>query len=164
MMVHIVPHATDLGISPIAAAGILSTVGGVSMAGRLATGFAIDRIGTKKLLIVFFLILIASLLWVQGSKKLWMLYVFAVVYALGHGGLYTVLSPIVAELFGISSHGVLFGIASFGLTVGGSIGPTLAGYVFDVIHSYQLVFFVLAGLALAGVILTSLLRPVVTEH
>jgi MFS family permease len=163
MMVHIVPHATDLGISPIAAAGILSTIGGVSMVGRLVTGFAIDRVGTKKLLIVFFLILIASLLWVQVSKELWMLYVFAVVYAFAHGGFFTVISPIVAELFGISSHGVLFGIVSFGLTVGGSIGPTLAGYVFDVIHSYQLVFFILAGLAVAGLILSSLLRPVVTE-
>ena len=163
MMVHIVPHATDLGISPIASAGILSTIGGVSMVGRLVTGFAIDRVGTKKLLIVFFLILIASLLWVQVSKELWMLYVFAVVYAFAHGGFYTLISPIVAELFGISSHGVLFGIVSFGLTVGGSIGPTLAGYVFDVIHSYQLVFFILAGLAVAGLILSSLLRPVVTE-
>ena len=163
MMVHIVPHATDLGISPIAAAGILSTIGGVSMVGRLVTGFAIDRIGTKKLLIVFFLILIASLLLVQVSKELWMLYVFGAVYALAHGGFYTVISPIVAELFGISSHGVLFGIASFGLTIGGSIGPTFAGHLFDIIHSYQLVFFILAGLAVAGLILALLLRPVVTE-
>ena len=163
VMIHIVPHATDLGTSPMTAAGILSTIGGVSMVGRLATGIAIDRVGNKKLLIVFFLILIASLLWVQVSKELWMLYVFGAIYALGHGGFYTLISPIIAELFGISSHGVLFGIASFSVTVGGSIGPLLAGYVFDVIHSYQLVFFVLIGLAVAGVILTSLLRPVVTE-
>ncbi|UCH07243.1 MAG: MFS transporter [Deltaproteobacteria bacterium] len=46
VVVHIVPHATDLGISPIAAAGILSTIGGVSMVGRLVTGIAIDRVGT----------------------------------------------------------------------------------------------------------------------
>jgi MFS family permease len=163
VVVHIVPHATDLGISPIAAASILSTIGGVSMVGRLATGIAIDKIGNKRLMITFFLILVASLLWVQVSKELWMLYVFGAVYALSHGGFYTVISPIVAELFGISSHGVLFGIVAFGGTVGGAIGPTLAGYVFDVIHSYQLVFFVLAGFAVAGVILTSLLRPVVTE-
>jgi MFS family permease len=163
VMVHIVPHATDLGISPIAAAGILSTIGGVSMVGRLVTGIAIDKIGNKRLMIVFFLILIGSLLWVQVSKELWMLYVFGAIYALCHGGFYTVISPIVAELFGISSHGVLFGIVAFGGTVGGAIGPTLAGYVFDMIHSYQLVFFILAGFAVAGVILTSLLRPVVTE-
>jgi len=163
VVVHIVPHATDLGISSIASAGILSTIGGVSMVGRLVTGIAIDRIGNKRLMTISFLILIASLLWVQVSKELWMLYVFAAVYALCHGGFYTVISPLVAQLFGISSHGVLFGIVNFGMTVGGAIGPTFAGYVFDMIHSYHLVFFVLAGLAVAGLILTLLLRPVITE-
>ena len=163
VIVHIVPHAMDLGISAIVAAGILSTIGGVSMVGRLITGIAIDRIGNKKLMIMFFLILIASLLWLQVSKELWMLYVFAVVYALGHGGFYTLISPMVAELFGISSHGVLFGIVAFGGTVGGAIGPILAGHIFDIIHSYQLAFFILVGFAIAGLILTSLLRPIVTE-
>jgi len=163
VVVHIVPHATDLGISSIAAAGILSTIGGVSMVGRLVTGIAIDRIGNKNLMIIFFLVLIASLLWVQVSKELWMLYVFAAVYAFAHGGFFTVISPMVAELFGISSHGVLFGMVNFGGTVGGAIGPILGGHVFDIIHSYQLFFFILAGFAVAGLILTSLLRPVVTE-
>ena len=163
VIVHIVPHAMDLGISAIVAAGILSTIGGVSMVGRLITGIAIDRIGNKKLMTMFFLILIASLLWLQVSKELWMLYVFAVVYALGHGGFYTLISPMVAELFGISSHGVLFGIVAFGGTVGGAIGPILAGHIFDIIHSYQLAFFILVGFAIAGLILTSLLRPIVTE-
>ena len=163
VIVHIVPHAMDLGISAIVAAGILSTIGGVSMVGRLITGIAIDRIGNKKLMIMFSLILIASLLWLQVSKELWMLYVFAVVYALGHGGFYTLISPMVAELFGISSHGVLFGIVAFGGTVGGAIGPILAGHIFDIIHSYQLAFFILVGFAIAGLILTSLLRPIVTE-
>ena len=163
VVVHIVPHAMDLGISAIRAAGILSTIGGTSMVGRLATGIAIDRFGTKKLMIMFFLIVIASFLWLQVSKELWMLFVFAVVYAVAHGGFYTVISPMVAELFGISSHGVLFGIVVFSGTVGGAIGPVLAGQIFDVIHSYQLVLFILAGFAIAGLILTSLLRPVVTE-
>jgi MFS family permease len=163
ILVHIVPHAMDLGISSIAAAGILSIIGAVSMVGRLVTGVAIDRIGTKKLMIMLFLILISSLLWVQGSNKLWMLYVFAVVYALGHGGFFTVISPVIAELFGISSHGVLFGIVSFGGTFGGAIGPLLAGHLFDILHSYQLVFFILVGIAVAGLILTLLLRPLVTE-
>ena len=163
VVVHIVPHAMDLGISSIAAAGILSTIGGTSMVTRMVTGIAIDRVGNKKVMTVCFLILIAVFLWLQVSKELWMLYVFAAVYALAHGGFFTVVSPIVAELFGISSHGVLFGIAWFSGTIGGAVGPILAGHTFDIMHSYQLVFFILAGFAVAGVILTSLLRPVVTE-
>jgi MFS family permease len=163
ILIHIVPHAMDLGIPAIPAAGILSTIGGVSMVGRMATGIAIDRFGNKKLMIMFFLVLMASLLWLQVAKELWMLYVFAVVYAIAHGGLFTVISPIVAELFGIGSHGVLFGIVVFSGAIGGGIGPVLAGHIFDIIHSYQVVFFILTGFAIAGLILTSLLRPVVTE-
>jgi MFS family permease len=108
-MMHIVPHAMDAGNSAIEAAGIISTIGGVSMLGRLMTGFAIDRIGSKKSMIICFIILITGFLWLQVAEELWMLYVFAAIYGLVHGGFFTVISPIVAELFGIASHGVLFG-------------------------------------------------------
>jgi MFS family permease len=159
IMMHIVPHAMDIGISSIKAAGIISTIGGVSMVGRLVIGIAIDRIGNKKSMIICFLILIASLLWLQVAGELWMLYLFAAVYGLAHGGFFTVISPIVAELFGIGSHGVLFGAVGFSGTVGGAIGPFLAGHIFDISSSYQLVFFILTGVSVAGLILISLLRP-----
>jgi MFS family permease len=48
VMLHIVPHATDIGIPATAAAGILSTIGGVSIVGRFAIGNAIDRIGNRR--------------------------------------------------------------------------------------------------------------------
>jgi MFS family permease len=88
-----------------------------------------------------------------------MLYLFAAVYGLAHGGFFTVISPIVAEFFGIGSHGVLFGVVGFSGTVGGAIGPFLAGHIFDITSSYQLVFFILTGVSVAGLILISLLRP-----
>jgi MFS family permease len=159
IMMHIVPHAMDIGISSIKAAGIISTIGGVSMVGRLVIGIAIDRIGNKKSMTICFFILIASFLWLQVAGELWMLYLFAAVYGLAHGGFFTVISPIVAEFFGIGSHGVLFGVVGFSGTVGGAIGPFLAGHIFDITSSYQLVFFILTGVSVAGLILISLLRP-----
>ena len=42
---HVVPHATDLGISIFSAAAILSTIGGMSIAGRIVIGSVVDRIG-----------------------------------------------------------------------------------------------------------------------
>jgi MFS family permease len=159
IVVHIVPHATDLGIGPIRGAGVLSTIGGVSMVGRISTGFAIDRIGNKRAMILCFILLIASFLWLQAARDMWMLYLFAVIYGIAHGGFFTVISPIVAELFGIVSHGVLFGIVVFSGTVGGAIGPVLAGHVFDVGGTYQLVFLILAGVGMAGLLLTLFLKP-----
>ncbi len=137
IMVHIVPHAQDLGASAVRAAGVLATIGGVSMAGRFATGIAIDRIGSKRAMIVCFILLIVGLFWLQMAGELWMLYLFAAVYGIAHGGFFTAISPMVAEFFGISAHGYLFGIVVFNGTVGGSIGPFLAGYIFDVTTQYR---------------------------
>ena len=164
IMVHIVAHASDMGIGPIKAAGVLSTVGGVSMVGRMATGMAIDRIGNKTSMILCFILLVASFFWLQVAGEMWMLYVFAVAYGLAHGGFFTVISPIVAELFGIRSHGSLFGIVAFSGTVGGAVGPVLAGHIFDMTGSYRLVFLLLTGVSLVALGITLLLKPAVSHE
>lgn len=158
IVVHIVPHAMDLGLPLSAAAGVLSTIGGVSMVGRIVMGTAIDRIGGRSSLIICFIMLLCSLIFLQVATKAWMLFLFAAIYGSAHGGFFTVVSPTVAELFGTGSHGVLFGIVLFSGTIGGAIGPLLAGRMFDMTGSYQLLFLVLTGLALVGFGLVTLLR------
>jgi MFS family permease len=160
IMVHVVPHAIDIGISSATAAGILSTIGGISMLGRFITGVAIDRIGNRLSMIICLILLILALLWLQLAGELWMLYLFAIVYGFSHGGLYTVISPIVAEYFGIRSHGVIFGIVVFSSMVGGAIGPVIAGNIFDTTGSYGLAFWICTSVsALALVIMLTLKKP-----
>ncbi len=52
ILMHIVQHAIDLGIHSSVAAGILSTIGGVSITGRFLMGGASDKIGEKPALLV----------------------------------------------------------------------------------------------------------------
>jgi MFS family permease len=159
IMLHIVPHARDSGIPAIQAAGVLSTIGAVSMLGRLVSGFVIDRRGSKTVMGVCFLLLLADLVWLQFADRLWMLYLFGAVYGLAHGGFFTAISPLVAEWFGIHSHGTLFGIVACFGTTGGAVGPLLAGYLFDLSGTYRSTFLLLTALALvAGGLLLSL-RP-----
>jgi MFS family permease len=157
-IVHIVPHARDQGLEPTVAAAVLSTIGGVSMLGRIVMGTANDGIGGKKSLIICFIILIGSLIWLQVAVKAWMLFVFAVIYGFAHGGLFTVMSPTVAELFGTGSHGLLFGMVLFSGTIGGSLGPLLTGSIFDVTGSYRVAFTVLTALAAMGLVSIITLR------
>ncbi len=159
IIVHIVPYARDLGLSPVIAAGLLSTIGGVSMLGRIVMGAASDRLGGRKSLIISFIVLLASLVWLLLASNGWMLYLFAIVYGFAHGSLFTVISPTIAELFGTSSHGLLFGLVLFSGTLGGSAGPLLAGFLFDQTGTYQTVFIVLALMAILGLFLVTLLRP-----
>ena len=114
-------------------------------------------------MITCFILMIASFLWLLVAGEIWMLYLFAMLYGGAHGGFFTVLSPMVAEFFGISSHGVLFGIVVFSLTIGGAIGPVVAGHIFDIARSYQPVFLILVGVGIAGLSLTLFLQQAIRK-
>jgi len=160
ILVHIVPFARDLGLSAAKAAGVISTIGGVSMLGRFATGLFIDRFNSRLAMIFCFILLIFTLLWLQIADELWMIYLFAACYGIAHGGFFTAISPIVAEYFGIGAHGVLFGSIVFSGCFGGSLGPILAGHIFDVTGSYSLAFWLSTFIALLGLGFILLLKPI----
>jgi MFS family permease len=160
VMVHIVPFAQDIKVSPTGAAGVLSTIGGVSMAGRFFSGIAIDRIGSKRIMIFCFILLIIGLLWLQIAKELWMLYLFSAIYGIAHGGFFTAISPIVAEFFGTTSHGALFGIVVFSGTFGGAVGSFLAGYIFDITAGYGAAIWICTLISALGFMLILSLKPI----
>jgi len=160
VLVHIVAYGTDIGMSATSAAAVVSTVGAVSIAGRLTMGTVGDRIGARRAFLCCFVFLIAALVWLQFAKTGWMLFLFAVIYGFAHGGFYTVLSPTVAELFGMRAHGAIFGFIYFWGTIGGALGPVVAGGVFDAYQSYEKAFALLLGLSLLSLLLMLRVRPV----
>ena len=160
VVVHIVPYARDLGLAPAYAAGVLSTIGGVSILGRIVMGAANDRIGGRRALLICLIVLFGSFVWLQLITDVWMLFLFAAIYGFAHGGFFTVVSPMVAEFFGTGSHGLLFGIILFSGTLGGAFGPVMAGRAYDVTGNYRMVFLVLSGLTLIGFMLMMLLGPI----
>ncbi len=161
ILLHIVQHAIDLGIQSSVAAGILSTIGGVSITGRFLMGGASDKIGEKPALLICLLFLLLALCWLQAVQTLWMFYLFAAVYGFAHGGFFSLVSPLIAKFFGTKSHGLLFGIVIFSSTIGGAIGPFMAGYIFDVTASYKVVFLILVILCTIALALTASLKPLV---
>jgi len=157
-IVHIVPHGRDQGLSPTTAAAVLSTIGGVSMLGRFIVGSVNDKIGGKRSLMICYFAMIISLVWLQVAIHPWMLFLFAAIYGFSHGGFFTVMSPTVAEFFGTQSHGLLFGMVLFCGTLGGAIGPSLVGRIFDVTGSYRMAFWLLTAMAVVGLFLLTFLR------
>jgi predicted MFS family arabinose efflux permease len=160
IIAHIVPHATDLGIPDIPAANILAAIGGLSIAGRIVLGSAADRFGNRRVFIIGFILIAAALFWLVPAKEAWGLYLFAVVFGFAFGGCVTSESPLVAGLFGLSSHGEILGVINvLGFTLGAAVGPVIAGHIFDVASSYQLAFIICAAMSVVGLILTVLLSP-----
>jgi len=159
IMVHIVPEATGLGISPISAAVILSIIGITGLVGRIMIGTMTDRLRVKSSAIISLGLLTVALLWLQQADSLWKLYVFAVLFGFGYGGLSCVQSLFAVELFGLATVGVITAIFSFSFNAGGAVGPVLAGYIFDVVGSYRLAFLVCVLLIAIALIFALSLKP-----
>lgn len=159
LLVHTVIYATGKGISSMGAVGIMAFLGGAGIAGRTMMGIIADRIGDKQVMVLGAGLMMVTLFWLLIAKDLWMLFLFGVVFGFGHGGMATMESPIVAHIFGMRSHGVLLGLVFFSDTMGGSMGPFLAGYIFDVTSSYRLAFILCAILGVVNLLAILLIRP-----
>jgi len=159
IMVHIVPHAIELEISAISAANILALMGGAGILGNYVMGGVADRIGNRLVFLICFILMVGALFLLMPARELWMLYIFAVIFGFAFGGIGTVESPLVAGLFGLSSHGLIYGVVHVGFTVGASVGPLLAGHIFDLTLSYQGAFWSCAAVGVVGIVLALILRP-----
>ncbi len=158
--VHLVPHIAGLGISDVSAADVLAVNNGVGIIGNFFVGGIIgDRIGNRKVLLIGFALAVASLVWLLPSRELWMLHLFAIVLGIAAGSIGTSESPLVARLFGLKNHGLIYGIFVLGFSTGGALGPFVTGYIYDVTGSYHNAFLACIAFMVAGFILTMLLKP-----
>lgn len=157
VMVHIVAHAIELGIPALNAASIIAVIGGVNAAGRVGIGSAGDRIGNIRCLIISFVLMTTALFLLTVAAEMWQFYLFAFIFGLGYGGLAAMMSPVPAELFGLRSIGTIVGAVMCSFTLGGAIGPVLAGRISDTTGSYQTAFLVCATVSVMGTILSALI-------
>ena len=156
---HIAVHGMDLGMTRGVAATLLTVIGGASIAGRLTVGTFADRIGGRNAYVVCLVPLVTSLLILMVVDSYVPLFAVVALYGFGHGGLFTVVSPTVAEFFGTRTHGAIYGgIYLFG-TIGGAAGPIMAGRVFDLTGSYEYAFSALALMGAGALLLMASLPP-----
>ena len=140
IMAHFVPYATDEGTNVTTAATMMGSVGAMSVAGRLSLGVLTERWGIKRSFIIILSCQCFTMLLPFFGSSQWQLWMFVVVFGFGYGGLASVFPLATVELFGVKAMGSLFGISLLGATIGGSSGPLLAGFSFDITHSYFTAF------------------------
>ena len=158
VMVHIVPHAINMGISPIKAAIIITFIGGGSTAGRVIMGATAGRIGNKLATIISFILITFAAYILILSKEVWMFYLFAFIFGFSYGGLQIMGSLLVADLFGLRAHGLILGVVTFIFTIGSGTGPLVASYIFDLSGSYHTFLLVFFAIGVTGSVLISLLK------
>ncbi len=157
IVVHIAPYAVDIGISAMAAAGVISILTGSSLIGRFSVGLICDRIGARRALTACLVALTLALIWLLFAKEIWMLYLFAVAFGIAYGGIVSLQALLPVELFGLGSLGIIFGGVHFFGTLGGAVGGPVAGSIFDATGNYSLALLICAIISALAIILSLIL-------
>jgi OFA family oxalate/formate antiporter-like MFS transporter len=160
--VHLVPYATDHGIPPSMAVLLLGVIGVGSTAGRFCLGGLADRIGRRLALSAMYAGMALALAIWACATDLWPLAAFAFAYGVFYGGWVAVLPAVVMDCFGGRNVSAIIGILYTSVAFGTLIGPSAAGFVFDLSHSYTLPILagVGANIIAAGIMAGTLRAPV----
>lgn len=159
-LAHIAAHVQDLGFSLSDGANILAFTTGASMFGRVGMGRIADKIGNRKAFMISFVITAASLFIGLIAKKLWMLYLFSILFGFGWGNQAVLRVSLTSEVFGLTSLGLIMGILVFSESGAATFGSFFAGYIFDTFNTYNPVFFMGIGISIIGIILAWALTPI----
>jgi OFA family oxalate/formate antiporter-like MFS transporter len=151
--VHLVPFAQDHGIEQTRAALLIAMIGAGSTFGRFFLGGVADRIGRTAFLVVTYIgMTVAMAIWIV-AESFAALALFAVVLGLFYGGWVAVLPAVVMDRFGGVNLSAIIGVLYTSVAVGTLIGPSVAGFLFDMTHSYRsaIIASVLANLVAAAI-------------
>lgn len=160
IFVHIVPHATDLGIEPRIAAGIMAVIGVGACVGGPTLGVIADKIGNKNVYIIGYSIMLLALFLLLFAENIITFYVFAIMFGLAMGGCNSTQSPFIASLFGLRAHGLIFGVLICGYSIGATLGSLVPGYIYDTAGQYQWAFIIDIILGFIAITLIAVLKPV----
>ena len=143
--VHLVPYALDHGVAQSAAVLLVGAIGVGSTAGRFLLGGLADRLGRPLSFLLMFVGMGFSFVVWFFSTSLWPLALFALAYGVFYGGFVALAPAIVIDYFGAHHASSLIGILYTSVAFGTLIGPSAAGFAFDVSHSYTLPILVSVG-------------------
>jgi MFS family permease len=159
MVQHLAPHATDIGIPAMTAAGIVSLIALGGIFGKLIFGIIVGWTGARKAICGCLVLFTLPQLILFFSTGTWMLYCFALIFGFAYGGMVTLTNVGTAEFFGVKSIGTILAVYFYVTSLGGLIGPPVFGYIFDRTGGYQLAFLISIILcALAFILSLILLR------
>jgi MFS family permease len=158
--VHLTPYAIDHGLAKSYAVLLVSVIGVGSTVGRFLLGGLADRLGRRLSLVAMFAGMAAILpLWAV-STTFWPLAIFAFVFGVAYGGWVALLPSVVMDYFGGRNVSGIIGVLYTSAGIGTLIGPSAAGFAFDISGSYTVpILLSAAGNAIAVLIMAATSEP-----
>jgi predicted MFS family arabinose efflux permease len=155
---HMVTHATDQGVPPMAAATALGVSGLSSIAGRIGGGLIADRIGVKRTLVAGLVLQAAMIAAYLLARELWTFYALALVFGIAYGGVMPLYALVTREFFGEKVMGTAYGAVFLISSLGMGVGSLAGGVIYDRLGAYAWLYVGSAALALMAVVLAFTFR------
>jgi MFS family permease len=162
VVIHMMPYLSNLGIPRATSGAVAAALPLVSIVGRFGFGWWGDRLDKRIVLSVTFLMMSAGALAFCYVQSYGVLLLFVLLFAPGFGGSMVLRGSILREHYGTSSFGKMIGIVMGSASIGGIVGPTLAGWAFDTTSSYTSVWYGLCVLSGAAIFLIMKMKPAVS--
>lgn len=148
VVTHIMPYLTSIGF-PRVHAGLMGTaIPVLSIAGRLGLGMLGDRRSRTAISVMSYGMMGLAALCLACAPTLgeWALVPFVILFGIGYGGNTALRPALTREHFGRGHFGSIFGLIIGINSIGGIVGPPLAGWLYDTQADYRLAWVALAVL------------------
>jgi OFA family oxalate/formate antiporter-like MFS transporter len=159
VVTHSMPYLNNLGMSRTAAGLVVAGIPLSSIIGRLGYGWLADRFPKRYVLALAFGVMGLGMLAFSYAAVPGMILLFLLFFPPSFGGSMVLRGTILREYFGRDYLGKMLGIVMGSAAMGGIVGPTLAGWVFDSIGSYQILWLAFAGAISLAVLLVLRVKP-----
>ncbi len=160
---HIMPYLSSVGMPRANAGMVAAAIPLIGIIGRFGFGWLGDIHDKRHVMAVTMGLVFLGMLALSFVHMRWIIIPFLILFPLGHGGSMVVRGAMVREYFGRDSFGKMLGIIMGSASIGGIIGPTLAGWSYDTWGSYRPIWHVFLGLLVIGITLTLKLKPVAVK-
>lgn len=149
---HMVPYATDVGISVTLAALIMTVSSVGSLVGKSLAWWMTIRLGQRRALLALVGGEAVAMFLFIFTRSTWAFYLVALLFGFNFGAAAPVRMGMAPPLFGLRAIGAVLGFATFAWSAGGIAGPFLAGAVYDSSESYDWAFLIGGLLLIIGVL------------
>ncbi|WP_024873318.1 OFA family MFS transporter [Tolumonas lignilytica] len=149
-----------IGMSVIAATGVVSTLALFNVVGRVCAGVISDKIGRINTLSLACLLSIFGLyfLYISGQGDTQTFYIGISIVGICFGSFMGVFPGFTADQFGAKNNSVNFGIMFSGFAIAGYVGPSIMMAVSNATNSFKYAFLIGIGFSIAGLALTFIYR------
>jgi MFS family permease len=158
-IIHTVSYAISCGIPLVAAVSIYSVEGLAGLFGRIGFGFAGDRFGAKRVLVIGLLVQAFGALAYAFVRDLAGFYSVAALFGFVYAGTMPLYSVLVRENFPLRILGTVIGGTAMAGSLGMATGPLAGGLIYDTFASYAWLYIGSWAFGLGAFFIAMTFRP-----